>query len=121
MLNIIYYVRSIDEVSPIKEDLEKIQKESIKAKIKAAIVHVAEHNGQTSYALSKNIRGFHFSEVRIKFSKNLYRVLYFIWRNDKMVLLHLFIKQEGEKTPTKELLEAENRYQNFIKHINLYL
>ena len=120
MLNIIYYVRSADGISPIKADLERIKKDSIRAKIKAAIVHVAENDGRTSYVISKNIRRFHFSEIRIKFSKNLYRILYFVWRDDKMVLLHIFVKQEGEETPAKELLEAEKRYIDFISHSNVY-
>jgi len=120
MLNVVYYVRSADGTSPIKEDLEKIKKDSIKAKIKAAIAHVAERNGRASYVISKNIRGFHFSEIRIKFPRNLYRVLYFIWRDRKLILLHMFVKQEGEETPVKELSAAEKRYADFISHANSY-
>lgn len=120
MLNIIYYVDSTSKNSPIKEDLEKITKASIKAKIRALIIHVAQNDGKTSYIIAKNIRGYHFSEIRIKFSKNLYRVLYFIWKDDNLILLHIFLKKEGQATPDKELVEAENRYQDFIKNTNLY-
>jgi len=113
MLNIIYYVNSQNKDSPIKKD-------SIKAKIKALIIHVAQNNGQTSYMVAKNIRGYHFSEIRIKFSKNLYRILYFIWQDDNLILLHIFLKKEGQKTPEKELIEAENRYKDFIKNTKFY-
>jgi len=120
MLTIIYYVKSESGISPIREDLEKIRQASVKVKIKAVMAHVAENNGQTSYAVAKNIRGFHFSEVRIKCSHNLYRVLYFVWNGNIMVLLHIFVKQEGEETPAKELREAEKRYFDFMDHKNLY-
>lgn len=120
MLNIIYYVNSASGDSPIKKDLKKIKKEAIKAKIKALIIHVAQNDSKTSYIITKNIRSYHFSEIRIKFSKNLYRVLYFIWKNNNLILLHIFLKKEGQATPNKELVKAENRYQDFIKNTNLY-
>ena len=107
MLNIIYYVNSQNKDSPIKKD-------SIKAKIKALIIHVAQNNGQTSYMVAKNIRGYHFSEIRIKFSKNLYRILYFIWQDDNLILLHIFLIN---------LLVVnliENRYKDFIKNTKFY-
>lgn len=121
MLEIIYYVESASEQSPIRNDINSIKKDSVRAKIKAAIAYVAEHNGKAASIITKNIRGYHFSEIRIKFSKDLYRVLYFVWRGGKMVLLHIFIKKENQKTPEKELMEAEKRYNDFIKNIKLYL
>ena len=56
-----------------------ISKESIKAKIYAIIIHVAENDGKTSSITTKNIRGYHFSEIRVKVSRDLYRIIeYFI-------------------------------------------
>ena len=120
MLKIIYYVDSRTEISPIREDIENIKKESIKAKIRANIIHVAQNNGRTSYLVIKNIRGYNFSEIRVKFSKDLYRILYFIWQSEKLVLLHMFIKKEGSKTPVKELNKAQNKYNDFIYNIKFY-
>ena len=119
MLNIVYYVNSETGGSQIRESLLAIKKDSVKAKVNAIIVHVAEYNGKSSAIVTKNIRGYHFSEIRIKVSKNLYRILYFIWKDQSLVLLHLFIKKEGQKTPNKELLIAEEKYNDFINNKNI--
>lgn len=120
MLNIIYYVDSKTGGSQIRDNILNIKKESVRARVVAIIVHVAENDGKTSAVVTKNIRGYHFSEIRMKVSKNLYRILYFIWRNEKLVLLHLFIKKEGEITPNKELLIAEEKYNDFLNNLKIY-
>jgi len=120
MLKIIYYVNSGSGESQVRNELKGINKDAIRAKIQAVIVHVAENNGITSAITTKNIRGFHFSEIRIKVSRNLYRILYFIWMNEKMVLLYLFVKKEGEETPQRELKLAEEKYNDFINNTKLY-
>jgi len=121
MLKIIYYVDSASGKSPIREDINNIKKDSVRAKVRASIMYVAENDGKAASIITKNIRGYHFSEVKVKFSKDLYRILYFVWQNDKMVLLHMFVKKENQKTPEKELAEAERKYNDFIKNANLYL
>lgn len=120
MLKVSYYVDHAIGASPVRAVIERITKESVRTKIKATIAHVAHHDGFSSYLMVKNVRGYHFSEVRIKFSKDLYRVLYFVWQGTDMVLLHIFVKREGEKTPEKELELAESRYKHFINNQNLY-
>jgi len=120
MLNIIYCVDSVTGESQIRDNLLNIKKDSVRAKINAIIVHVAENNGNTSVITTKNIRGHHFSEIRVKVSRDLYRILYFVWRNEKLVLLHLFIKKEGKRTPNKELLIAEEKYNDFINNLEIY-
>lgn len=120
MLNIIYYVNSETGESQIRDSLLNVKKDSVKAKINAIIIHVAENNGRTSAITTKNIRGHHFSEIRIKASKDLYRILYCVWKNEKLILLHLFIKKEGERTPNKELLAAEEKYNDFINNLKIY-
>lgn len=117
MLRVVYYVDSKTGESQVKDELWGISKESVKAKISATIFHVAENNGNTSAVTTKNIRGYHFSEIRVKVSRNLYRILYFIWKDEKLVLLHLFIKKEREKTPEKELRKAEEKYNDFINNL----
>jgi len=120
MLEIIYYIDSKKNNSPIRDDILSIKKDLVKIKIKAAILHLAQNHGISPGLLTKNIRGFHFSEIRIKFSKSLYRILYFIWRDEKMILLHIFLKKEGEVTPQKELKKAERRYEDFLNNIDIY-
>lgn len=120
MLKVVYYVDSSTDMSPVRHALEKVQKKSVKRKIMATVKHVANNRGFTSYVVVKKMRGYHFSEVRIKFSRNLYRVLYIVWHQQYMVLLHMFSKKEGEETPERELRVAEQRYQDFIIHQRTY-
>lgn len=120
MLNIIYYVNSETGESQIRDSFLNIKKYSVKAKINSIIIHVAEKNGNTSAIITKNIRGHHFSEIRVKVSRDLYRILYCVWKNEKLLLLHLFIKKEGERTPNKELSVAEEKYNDFINNLEIY-
>jgi len=120
MLKIIYYLDLKTGKSPVKEKISEIKKKSIQTKIVSFIDFVAISNGHANSIITKNIRGYHFSEIRIKFSKNLYRILYFIWQDNKMVLLHMFIKKEGEKTPEKELIKAEKNYIDFMNNYKIH-
>ncbi len=120
MLNVIYYVNSKTGESQIRENLLNIEKDSVRAKINAVIIHVAENSGNTSAITTKSIRGHHFSEIRVKVSRSLYRVLYCVWKSERLVLLHLFIKKEGERTPNKELVIAEEKYKDFINNLEIY-
>lgn len=47
-------------------------------------------------------------ELRSKFSSNVYRIFYFIWREDTLVLLHGFTKKT-QKMPRAEL-ELAKKY-----------
>lgn len=120
MLIIVYYLNSTTGKSPVKDGIKKLDK-PIKSKISAFIMYVAENQGKAKSIISKNIRGHHFSEVRIKVSKNLYRVLYCIWQDEYMVMLHIFNKKEGEKTPQKELDIGESRYIDFKNNPTFYI
>lgn len=120
MLVIVYYLNSKTGGSPVKEDIKKLNK-PIKSKIRAFIMYVAEKQGKAESIISKNIRGYHFSEVRIKVSKNLYRALYCVWQDEYMVILHIFNKKEGERTSQKELNVGESRYVDFKNNPTFYI
>lgn len=57
-------------------------------------------------------------ELRIKFSSNIYRIFYFIYTsndgNEKLVLLHGFVKKT-RKTPPSEIELAKKRQHDFVK------
>ncbi|MCF7820010.1 MAG: type II toxin-antitoxin system RelE/ParE family toxin [Candidatus Pacebacteria bacterium] len=120
MLKIEYYYNNKDLSTQVREEIRNIDNDNIITRLYAIIVHVATNQGKTNSVFTKNIKGYHFSEIRIKFSSQLYRLLYFIWKDEKMTLLHLFVKKEGEKTPVKELGIAENRYSGFINNYKKY-
>ena len=51
-------------------------------------------------------------ELRSKFSSNIYRIFYFIWRDNKLVLLHGFTKKT-QKTPPREIQTAKTRLADY--------
>ncbi len=56
-------------------------------------------------------------EIRIKSSVNIYRILYFPFKDKTFVLLHGFIKK-GDKTPIKEIEKAQKRMKDYIsRHV----
>ena len=120
MLEIIYYVNLKTEETPVREYIKNIPKASTQAKIRANIIYVAEKDGLAGNFVTKNIRGYDFSEIRIKISKDLYRIIYCIWKSDYLILLHIFSKKEGSATPKKEFDIANENYQNFKDNQDLY-
>lgn len=51
-------------------------------------------------------------ELRSKFSSNIYRIFYFIWRDNKLVLLHGFTKKT-QKTPPREIQTAKTHCADY--------
>ena len=51
-------------------------------------------------------------ELRSKFSSNIYRIFYFIWDGNKLVLLHGFTKKT-QKTPPAEIAIAKKRMEDY--------
>lgn len=51
-------------------------------------------------------------ELRSKFSSNIYRIFYFIWKNNKIILLHGFTKKT-QKLPRKEIEIAKSRKKDY--------
>lgn len=51
-------------------------------------------------------------ELRSKFSSNIYRIFYFIWRDNKLVLLHGFTKKT-RKTPPREIQTAKTHFADY--------
>ena len=55
-------------------------------------------------------------ELRSKFSSNIYRIFYFIWRDNKLILLHGFTKK-SQKTPPAEIAIAKKRMEEYRDRI----
>ncbi len=116
MLKVAYYYNHTIKKAPVKEAMIEIENEIHKTKIYSFIDYVAINRGLTDGFVSKTVRGYKFFEIRIKISKNLYRILYFIWQERYLILLSMFTKKEGEITPQKQINIAETNYSNFIKY-----
>ncbi len=53
-------------------------------------------------------------ELRIKFASNIFRIFYFLFRKNKVILLHGIIKK-SQKTPKKELDIALERMKEYLR------
>ena len=51
-------------------------------------------------------------ELRIKFSSDISRIFYIVWRKDTLVLLHGFVKKT-QKTPPREIETARKRAEDY--------
>ena len=56
-------------------------------------------------------------ELRIKFAKDIARIFYFTYYNNKFILLHGFIKK-SMKTPTTEIERARNYMEDYKRRNN---
>jgi len=52
-------------------------------------------------------------ELKIDFSKNRYRIIYFFRVGKFIILLNMFVKK-SQKTPKKEINKAKNYMQEFL-------
>ena len=52
-------------------------------------------------------------ELRTKFSSNVHRIFYFVWNNNKIILLHAFTKKT-QKTPASEIRAAKRNGKDYI-------
>jgi phage-related protein len=53
-------------------------------------------------------------ELRIEFASNIFRIFYFLFENNKTILLHGFVKK-SQKTPKKELDIALERMKEYSR------
>jgi len=94
--------------------------ESLPAKHKAKAIReidLLEQFGiNLTYPHTSKIEGETYKglwELRIKFGSDISRIFYFLYLNNKFVLLHGFVKKSN-KTPTKELKLAKQHMQDYI-------
>ena len=99
-----------------KEVIEEFLK-SLPAKDMAKVLRdidlLAEYAPDLHEPYTKHIEG-PIWELRSKFSSNIYRILYFVFKCNKLVLLHGFTKKT-RKTPPSEIELAKKRLNDFEK------
>lgn len=81
------------------------------AKVFRDIDLLAEYAPNLHEPYTKHIEG-PIWELRSKFPSNIYRIFYFIWHGNKLVLLHGFTKKT-QKTPPSEIELAKKRLQDY--------
>jgi phage-related protein len=93
---------------------DKLRKNALR--LFALIQHAAEHNGIVHPPQGDKMHGHPFFELRQKISKNLIRIFYFVYRNQKLVLLHVYQKPEGSPASQKEIATAQENYDKYTSN-----
>ena len=111
-----YYVNSQNKKVPVEDYIRKYSQKD-RAKIFKFIEFLQENDGYLDEPYSKHIVD-KIRELRVDFSHNKHRILYFAFINKKIVLLHAFSKHTA-KTPRQEIERAKNNYYDFKRNQNL--
>ncbi|MBF0530129.1 MAG: type II toxin-antitoxin system RelE/ParE family toxin [Deltaproteobacteria bacterium] len=99
--------------SPPKSFLNSLP-HNIRARFYRYLNHLIQNNDRLEGAAFRKLHDYPLEEIRIKSSKNLYWLIIHVKPDDMIIVLHGFIKREGEETPKKELEIAYNRVLKLI-------
>jgi Phage-related protein len=112
-----FYKDSVSGNSPVVEYLEKIA-EKHSSKIYRQLEFLKDSCGYINEPYGRHITG-KIRELRVDFSNNYYRILYFTFVDKNIVILHAFLKRT-DKTPNREIQIALNRYNDFVNNYKKY-
>ena len=88
-----------------------------RAKIESEIDILEKHGINITYPNVLKLKGLRYKglwEMRVKFSNNISRIIYFLYKENTFVLLHAFSKK-SYSTPKKELEIAKDRMHEYLK------
>lgn len=106
---ILYTTRRGD--SPIDDFLDTLDVKA-RAKVSVFIDLLAQEGHRLLRPYADAVRG-KIRELRIPYRTNQYRILYFFFQKDFIVLVHGFAKKTQE-IPKREIEQAERNMQDFI-------
>lgn len=110
MHRIVFYTTARGE-SPVIDFLSTL---NAKARTKAgAFIELLAREGHSLRRPYTDVLRGKIRELRIPYGTNQYRILYFFFHGDSIVLLHGFTKKT-QKVPARELERAERYMQDFI-------
>jgi phage-related protein len=98
--------------SPIDEFLDGLDKKS-RAKVAAYLSLLEEEGPNLKRPYADVVRG-KIRELRIHYSSNQYRVLYFFHVHDQIVLLHAFSKK-SQQLKEKDIAFSERRMEDWMR------
>lgn len=110
MHRIVFYT-TVRGDSPVKDFLDGLDVKA-RAKVVAFIKLLAQEGHGLRRPYTDTVRG-KVRELRIPYRTNQYRVLYFFFLKDFIVLLHGFTKKT-QRIPEREIKRAECNMQDFI-------
>ena len=107
----IEFYKTVEGKVPVADFLDGLPDKDM-AKVFREIDLLAEYGAALREPHTKHVDGLIW-ELRTKFSTNIYRIFYFTWRDNNIVLLHGFTKKT-RKTPGGELKTAKRRLDDYI-------
>lgn len=112
-----FYKNSFNGKEPVLDYLRKIDGK-IKQKINKYLEFLRVRGGYVDEPYGRHIRG-KIRELRVDFSNNHHRLLYFTFINKNIVILSIFVKKSN-KTSSREIIRAQKRYFDVINNPQLY-
>ena len=104
---------------PVEDFFKEIKDEKLKSKLCARITLLSEKGKYLIIPYAQKLKNTNdIWELRLKYKKNQYRILYFIAQNNKIILVHAFIKKT-QKTPDQHKRIAEERKRDWERRFVL--
>ena len=114
MYNLILYTTDRGD-SPIDEFLDGLDKKS-RAKVAAYLSLLEDEGPNLKRPYADVVRG-KIRELRIHYSSNQYRVLYFFHVRDQIVLVHAFSKKT-QQLKEKDIELSERRMEDWMQSVS---
>ena len=103
----IEFYQDSQENIPVQDFIRR-QSAKVKAKISRHIDLLQDFGLSLGQSYIEKLVGSEVWELKIRYSSNRYRILYFASSGHKFILLHAFLKKTA-KTPKNEVEIAQNR------------
>lgn len=109
------FYQTADGKKVIEEFLDSLPAKDL-AKVLRDMEVLADYAPDLHEPYTKHIDG-PIWELRSKFSSNIYRLFYFIYQNNKLIMLHGFTKKTN-RTPRGEIQTAQKRLADYLARNN---
>jgi len=113
MYKIKFYRNCSNGKRPVRDYIYNLDR-SQRNKIYKYIGYLRDRGGYLDEPYSRHITSG-IRELRVDFSNNHHRILYFCFIGKTIVMIHAFLKKTA-KTPRREINIALNRYYEIINH-----
>jgi phage-related protein len=111
LYQIVFYTTDRED-SPIDAFLDKLDKKS-RAKVAAYLALLSEQGPNLKRPYADHVRG-KIRELRVHYRSDQYRILYFFYLQDRIVLVHAFSKKT-QSLKERDIELAERRMEDWIR------
>ena len=113
-------IQSADDLEAQGKTKRAGQMRNLAFRLLSIIRHAAEHEGIVHPPLGDKMHAYPFFELRQRHGKRLIRIFYFAYHKEKLVLLHMYEKNEGESARQGEMEQANRNYKTYISNPEKY-